>query len=76
MERAGYRETLGFLMELYPGKAGISVKEAASALGVHETTIYDSMKTQRIEPLPHKKVGGKVVIPIPALARWMCVART
>lgn len=71
MERAGYREALAFLMEMYPGRAGISVKEVAKALGVNITTVYDSMRTQRKEPLPHKKVGGKVVIPIPALARWM-----
>lgn len=75
MEREGYRESLGFLKEMYPGRAGISVKEAADLLGVHITTVYDSMRTQRKEPLPHKKLGGRVVIPIPALARWMCLPR-
>ena len=71
MEKAGYRDALAFLMDKFPDRAGISVKEAAEVMGVNITTVYDSMRTQRKEPLPHKKIGGKLVIPIPALARWM-----
>ena len=63
MEKEGYRETLAFLSGLYPGKVCLTVKETADAMGSNICVR---------NPLPSKKLNGKIVIPIPALARWMC----
>lgn len=71
MEKRGYREALELLMERFPDRVSISVKEAASVLGRSESTVRDAMKKSR-DPLPYKKLGGSVIIPIPQLARWMC----
>lgn len=71
MEKEGYRDALAFLLERYPDKAVLTVQEAADLLGIHLTTAYDALKRKR-NPLPSKKICGKLVIPIPALARWMC----
>jgi excisionase family DNA binding protein len=71
MEKQGYRETLAFLTDKFPDKAAISIKEAANTLDMSESTIRDAIKTGK-DHFPAKKVGGRVVIPIPQLARWMC----
>lgn len=71
MEKQGYREALGFLVDKFPNKVAISVKEAAQTLDMSESTIRDAIKRRR-DPFPAKKVGGRVVIPITQLARWMC----
>lgn len=71
MEKEGYRETLAFLSGMFPGKACLTVKEVAVVMGSAEHTVYDAVKRVR-NPLPAKKLKGKIVIPIPALARWMC----
>lgn len=71
MEKPGFRETLGMLRELFPGRATITVKEAATAMGANEWTVYECIKRVK-NPLPHTKLGAKILIPIPALARWMC----
>jgi hypothetical protein len=71
MERKGYRETLDFLADLFPDRAALSVAETAKALGAAPNTVYNM--TMRVRnPLPFKKMGGKKIIPIPLLARWMC----
>ena len=71
MERKGYRETLDFLADLFPEKAALSVAETAKALGAAPNTVYNL--TMRVRnPLPFKKLGGRKIIPIPLLARWMC----
>ena len=71
MEKEGYRETLSMLMELYPGRLALSVKEVAEITDSNVGTIYDATKRVK-KPLPSKKLGGKIVIPIAQLARWMC----
>lgn len=71
MEKQGYREALELLMERFPDKMAISVKEASVILGRSESSVRDAMKRKR-DPLPGKKLGGSVIIPIPQLARWMC----
>ena len=71
MERKGYREELGFLMELHPGKAALTVKETATALGTSPDAVYDAIKRKK-DPVPHKSVGkNRIVIPIAGLARWL-----
>ena len=71
MEKEGYRESLNMLMEMYPGRVALSVKEVAQITDSNVSTIYDATKRVK-KPLPCKRLGGKVVIPITQLARWMC----
>ena len=71
MEKEGYRDALAFLIDRFPDKGFLTVNEAAEFLGAHLTTVYDAIRRKK-NPLPSKKVCGKIVIPIPALARWMC----
>jgi excisionase family DNA binding protein len=71
MEKEGYRDALAFLIDRFPDKGFLTVNEAAEFLGAHLTTVYDAIRRKK-NPLPAKKVCGKIVIPIPALARWMC----
>lgn len=71
MEKEGYRESLNMLMEMYPGRVALSVKEVAQITDSNVSTIYDATKRVK-KPIPSKKLGGKVVIPITSLARWMC----
>lgn len=71
MEKQGYREALERLDQRFPQKVAISVKEAAEALGVSEDIVRENIKKVR-NPLPSKRIGGRVIIPITQLARWMC----
>lgn len=71
MEKKGYREAYERLDNMFPDKAAISVKEAAKALGVSEDIVRENIKKAKNQ-LPHKKIGGRVIIPITQLARWMC----
>lgn len=71
MERQGYREELGLLMQMFPGKVTLSVKEAASAMGASPDAVYDAIKRKK-DPVPHKSVGkNRIVIPIAGFARWL-----
>lgn len=70
MEKEGYRENLEFLVKLYPERAALGVKEAAAALGISAKTVYEQINLAK-NPLPSKKIGGKIVIPIVKLAAWM-----
>ena len=71
MEKAGYRDTLEMLSGLYPGKMALTVKEVAEVIGANVGTVYEAVK-RKYNALPSKKVGGKIVVPIPALAKWLC----
>ena len=72
MELVGYRENLEMLRTEFPGRSAISVDECARTLGVSRGLVYDSMKLSK-NPLPYVKVGRRLTIPIPRLARWMCL---
>jgi hypothetical protein len=71
MEKQGYRETISFLVDMFPDRAALSVSETAKALGVAGSTVYNSMGRVK-HPIPHKKIGGKIIVPISLLAKWMC----
>jgi len=70
MEKAGFRENLEFLLAMFPKRAAIDVKEAAAVLGVSAKTVYEQVN-RAINPIPSKRIGGKIVIPIVKLANWM-----
>ena len=46
MEKAGYRDALALLLEQFPNRGGISVKEAAQFFGRSECAIYDAIKSK------------------------------
>ena len=71
MEKKGYRDTLELHRDQFPGKMTLSVKEAAGVMGVNICTVYEAVK-RKYNPLPSKKLAGKIVIPMPALASWLC----
>lgn len=71
MEKEGYREALNMIMDMYSGRMALSVKEVAAVTGSNIGTVYEATKRVK-KPLPSKKLGGKIVIPITQLARWMC----
>lgn len=70
MKKTGYDENLALIRELYPGRAMLSVKECAGLLGMSEKSIYEIAKRVK-KPLPIKKFGGKVLVPVSGLATWM-----
>lgn len=70
MEKAGYREALTLLAERYPNRIAISIKVAAEATGATEGTIRDAIR--KGNTFPSSRIGGRIVIPITSLARWMC----
>lgn len=70
MKKAGYDENLALIRELYPGRAMLSVKECAEVLGINQKSVY-KMGQQAKKPLPIKKFGGKVLVPVSGLATWM-----
>lgn len=72
MEKRGYREVLDHLTELFPGKATITVKEAALVMDAEIHTVYNAINRLN-NPLPAVKLSErKTVIPISRFARWLC----
>lgn len=70
MEKQGYRELIEQFQQLFPGKATITVKQAAGCMGASERTVRDAIKRKE-NPLPSCRLGGKVLIPIASFARWL-----
>lgn len=70
MEKKEYREHLEMLLEMFPGRMTITVKEAAEVMSSDIRTIYNATKLVK-NPLPSKKLCGKIVIPIAAFANWL-----
>lgn len=71
MERAGYRENLALITSLFPGRISLTVKEVAKLMSACENSVRQALN-RKDDPLPSQKlVSGKIVIPIPQLARWL-----
>ena len=49
-------------------KMAYSVSETAEALGVAPNTIYDMVAKRQI---PFRKLGSRIIIPVPALIKWL-----
>lgn len=69
-EKEGYRDVLERLLERFPGRETISIAEASAYLGVWRGTLLSD------GAFPAKRVGGnkhsgRIIIPLPLLARWM-----
>lgn len=72
MEKAGYRDQLALLREMFPTRVAITPAEAAKALGWDARTVRAAM-ARRVNPLPsQQQTAARKVIPIAALARWLC----
>ena len=72
MELKGYRETIGLLSEVFPGKISITPDEASNAMGCDVKTVYNAINRVK-NPLPAQRLAAKkIIIPIPAFARWLC----
>ncbi len=63
-EKAGYRDVIMQLNEMYPGKGMLTRGEVAQFLGVNRSTVYR-------RGIKFNDVTGKVTIP--DLARQICV---
>ncbi|MBP3494926.1 MAG: hypothetical protein J6K52_01845 [Clostridia bacterium] len=70
MEKPDYRINLERLLELFPGKAAINVKDVANVLGCDERRVRSSISRKR-NPLPAVRLGGQYSISIPSFARWL-----
>lgn len=70
MEKPGYRAQLEVLNEMFPDKVALSAKEVAKVLGCDVKTVYNAMITNK-NPLPRKRIGGRVIITKSALANWL-----
>lgn len=53
-------------MNQFPGVAAIDFKTCEKLIGCERHTLMND------KTFPAKKVGGKYIIPLVALARWMC----
>lgn len=72
MEKNNYREQLGILNEMYPGKVALSVGEVAILLGVDRRTVTSMIVKKRL-PATNVSLGKKnkvYIIPISAVARF------
>lgn len=65
-EKEGFRELYGALIERFPGREAITMKEAADVLSVSLDVIAES------RDFPKKKIGRRVIVPLVKLALWMC----
>ncbi len=73
-EKQNYREQLEIIVALYPGRAALTVSEAAEVLGVDRRTIKTLIERGK-DPLPATDVSAgsqnkKYIIPISAIARF------
>lgn len=65
MEKETYYPALAELKEAFPGRPLLSRQEAARYLRVDPRTL------SRCKDFPLKKIGGRYVVSVVALARWM-----
>jgi excisionase family DNA binding protein len=54
------------------GRATISVEQAASVLGLGRTAAYEAARRGEF---PTRRLGRRVVVPVPALLEWLGAAR-
>lgn len=70
-DKEKWKETLEILRETFPGRLSLSVKEAATVLGVNSGTIYETIRN-KTKTFPYQKVTEKkIIIPMVGLAKWL-----
>lgn len=60
------------LLDQLANEATISVEQAAQLLGLGRTAAYEAA---RRGDFPTRRLGRRVVVPVPALLEWLGVAR-
>ena len=71
-EKEGFRDQLERLTEKFPGRECLTIEEASKLLQVHRQTLLQD------KDFPAQKVGaarasrgGKYIVPLVGLARWL-----
>lgn len=59
-------------LDEFTAKATISVEQAAQVLGLGRTAAYEAARRGEF---PTRKLGRRVVVPVPALLAWLGVAQ-
>jgi len=60
------------VLEELATKATISVEQAATVLGLGRTAAYEAARRGEF---PTRRLGRRVVVPVPALLEWLGVPR-
>ncbi|MCA9107091.1 MAG: helix-turn-helix domain-containing protein [Planctomycetales bacterium] len=63
-------ERKGSPLDDLAGKATISVEQAATVLGLGRTAAYEAARRGE---LPTRRLGRRVIVPVPALLQWLGV---
>lgn len=66
------KQTTYTVLDEFSTQATISVEQAAKLLGVGRTAAYEAARRGEF---PTRKLGRRVVVPVPALLEWLGVAR-
>lgn len=64
-EKPDFREQLDRLLQRFPGREMIEVKEAAAVIGCDFRTLV------RDKNFPTRQLGTRYVVPLVSMARWM-----
>lgn len=70
-EKEGFRDQLQALMERFPGREMIDLKEAAALIGCCTRTLRED-KSFPVIKLGSPKGNGPCRVSLVQLARWMC----
>ena len=65
-EKEGFHEQLASLISRFPGREAISLEACCKILDTDRRILLKD------KTFPAKKVGGKYMIPLVGLARWLC----
>jgi len=60
--------TLAVLLDRFNGRLSINVEEAGAVVGLGRTASYDAVRRGDI---PARRIGTRLVVSLPALARWL-----
>ena len=65
-EKEGFRDQYQVLAERFKDREAITLDESCTLLGLDRKALLES------PDFPARKVGKRYIIPLVALARWMC----
>lgn len=65
-EKEGFRDQYQTLSERFQGREAITLNESCEILGLDRKALLGS------KDFPARKVGKRYIVPLVALARWMC----
>lgn len=65
-EKEGFRDQLESLVQRFPGREAIGISDCVDILG------FDRRVLLADRTFPARKIGGKYMVPLVALARWLC----